>query len=492
MKKHKPLAILSSLICLSVGTSYAADTPATDYYNLVQVYDIASEHNGTYQAAYETLQANLEGVDIAKGALLPSVDLTGSLNYNYAEDPSAGQKQWYFSNVSQADLSQVLFDFSTWSTYTQAQYQAKADAITYDQARQTLILNVSTAYFNILQAIDNLEFAQASQDWNAELLKQTQQKYDVGLAAITDVQSTKAQYEQSVADTIQAKNDLESSYEVLAQITGMMIEYVTPLKSDFPFSRPKPDDVAHWVDIAMKNNLTIIQNSFLMDVADKGVNIAWGTFLPSINLTATASRTDSYQTVPDEVTNQRTLSATGTWSLINGGSDYATVKQSNHTLDASEYTLLQSKRDTKSSLRQAYLDVIADISQVSAYEQSVIANESSLKAMRAQYNVGTSTIVDLLNQQQLLLQAQKLYAQAKYKYITDMLTLKQQAGTLAPQDLISINQWLGLPKPSDKKKKDEAKLTIDKSRLMSKPNTNSKDKTPAKTEQPTTSPNDKS
>ncbi|MCF6765951.1 TolC family outer membrane protein [Thiotrichales bacterium 19S3-7] len=448
MMRFRLLTITSSLV-LSFGLCYADGD--SSYYNLKQVYNIASQHNATYKAAFETFKANIEGVPIARGALLPNVGVTSQFNYNYTNQTSAGQKEWYFSNVNTATLTQVLFDFGLWSTYTQAQYQAKADAITYDIARQTLILDVASAYFNILQAEDNLEYNQASQQWNAELLKQTQQKYDVGLAAITDVQSTKANYEQSVADTVQAKNDLENSYEALAQITGTMIENVTPLKENFPFAKPEPTDIQKWVDTAMQKNLTIISNQFLTEVSKEGIDIAWANFLPSVTGSATASRSDSYQTNPDEATNTASLSATGTLNLLNGGSDYATLKQSKYALKSSEYTLQQSQRDTKSLLRQAYLTVISDISQVSAYGQAVIANESSLKAMRAQYNVGTSTIVDLLNQQQLLLQAQQEYAQAKYAYINDILTLKQQAGTLAPQDLYSINQWLGLAANTDKK-----------------------------------------
>ncbi|TNF65719.1 MAG: type I secretion protein TolC [Gammaproteobacteria bacterium] len=472
MMRYRLLTVTSSLI-LSFGLCYA-DSNDQNYYNLKQVYNIASEHNATYQAAFETFKANIEGVGIARGALLPNVGVTSQFNYNYTNQATAGQKEWYFSNVNTATLSQVLFDFGLWSTYSQAQYQAKADAITYDTARQTLIIDVASAYFNILQAEDNLAYNQASQQWNAELLKQTQQKYDVGLAAITDVQSTKANYEQSVADTVQAKNNLENSYEALAQITGTMIIDVMPLKNNFPFAKPEPTNMQKWVDTAMKKNLNIVSNQFLTEVSKEGIDIAWGNFLPSVTGTATASRSDSYQQNPDEVTNTASLTATGTWNLLNGGSDYATLKQSKYTLKSSQYTLKQSERDAQSLVRQAYLTVMSDISQVSAYEQAVIANESSLKAMRAQYNVGTSTIVDLLNQQQLLLQAQQEYAQSKYAYINDMLTLKQQAGTLAPQDLYSINQWLGLAAKTDQSKSKDT-MSLPNSKMIDKKSPDNKE-----------------
>ena len=452
--RYRLLVLTTSFLCLSGNALYANDAENKTVDNdLSHVYQISSEQNATFKSAYATFKANEENIPINRGALLPNVTLSDQLQYNYANQPTAGQKQWYYSNMPQAQLTQVIFDFGLWNTYTQAQFQTKADAITFDQARQTLVTSVSQAYFNILQAEDNLKFAQSSQNWNHELLKQTQQKYDVGLAAITDVQSTKAQYEQAVAQTVSAQNSLDNAYESLAQITGVQMRNIVPLKTDFPFVKPKPDNINAWLNVAMKNNLTVVQNQFLVDVAKKQVNIDWGAFLPSASLQATSNSTANYQSVPSSTTYTNNIGITGTWVLLNGGTDYSTVKQDKFNLKAAEYNLLQSQRDTESNLRQAYLSVIADISQVKAFEQSVISNESSLKAMRAQYNVGTSTIVDLLNQQQQLLNAQQQYAQAKYQYINDILNLKLQAGTLAPQDLNSINKWLGF---NDTKNESEA------------------------------------
>ena len=86
--------------------------------------------------------------------------------------------------------------------------------------------------------------------------------------------------------------------------------------------------------------------------------------------------------------------------------------------------------------------MLSDISKVEAYKQAVIAAEASVAAMKAGYDVGTRTIVDLLNQQQQLFNAQKEYSQARYAYINDLLTLKRQAGTLSYHDIDAINNWL--------------------------------------------------
>ena len=86
--------------------------------------------------------------------------------------------------------------------------------------------------------------------------------------------------------------------------------------------------------------------------------------------------------------------------------------------------------------------MINDISRVKALKQATVSSESALEATQAGFEVGTRTIVDVLAAQRELFRAQRDYAQARYDYILNSLRLKQAAGTLSPDDLKAINQWL--------------------------------------------------
>jgi outer membrane protein len=62
--------------------------------------------------------------------------------------------------------------------------------------------------------------------------------------------------------------------------------------------------------------------------------------------------------------------------------------------------------------------------------------------LEASYRVGTETLVDVLNQQQKVFQAQTQYATDRYAFVNNILALKQAAGTLSFDDLCAINAWL--------------------------------------------------
>jgi outer membrane protein len=65
-----------------------------------------------------------------------------------------------------------------------------------------------------------------------------------------------------------------------------------------------------------------------------------------------------------------------------------------------------------------------------------------LEATEAGFEVGTRTLVDVLNSQRDLFRARRDLAQSRYDYILNTLTLFQAAGTLQPTDVETVNGWL--------------------------------------------------
>ena len=132
-----------SLAC-GMGLACSINSYGTD---LLQVYQQAALNNATYQAAQATYKATQQDTPIARGELLPQILLTGNVTHNYQ---SVGSSENYHSNALELALTQNVFNFGVWQTYTQAQVEVKQAAISYAQAQQTLIQTVSTHYFNLL------------------------------------------------------------------------------------------------------------------------------------------------------------------------------------------------------------------------------------------------------------------------------------------------------------------------------------------------------
>ena len=104
--------------------------------------------------------------------------------------------------------------------------------------------------------------------------------------------------------------------------------------------------------------------------------------------------------------------------------------------------MVQTHRDVERQVRSAYYEVTASIASINAFQQAVISAESALKATEAGFEVGTRTIVDVLNSTRNLYDAKRNLSEARYGYIRQVLSLEEAAGQLQAKDLLAINSSL--------------------------------------------------
>ena len=406
--------------------------------DLNTIYQQAAKNNATYQAARYTYEAAKENVPIAFGALLPAVSVASPTSFgrNFKTDVTA--------TAFTLNATQQVFNYTHWTTYTQAQFQLKQDALTYEQALQNLINNVATGYFNVLEAEEQLKFSKANVISNKENLDQAEQQYKVGLKAITDVESAKATYESAVATEINDANSLQDAFQSLAALTGQPEAALSPLKDDFTKITPSPADPMLWIQTALQHNLDVLLAKEQVAVDQAGVKVQQSAFYPTLNIQGNYAYANSS---PGKSANNTSASLNASWDIFTGFSTIHSVKQSELTQQADQDTYQQTKRNTASATQSDYLTVFSDVAQIKAYHQAVISGQASVEAARAQYQVGTTTIYDLLQEQTKLFQAQQQYANSLYQYIRDSLQLKTDAGLLSPSDITAINQWLD-PNPN--------------------------------------------
>src|SRR5690606_36488693 len=125
-----------------------------------------------------------------------------------------------------------------------------------------------------------------------------------------------------------------------------------------------------------------------------------------------------------------------------GGGTQAGVRQQRTLVTVAEQDLNTVRRDVQVNTRSLFLTVNNSVETASALEQTIISRRSALDATRACYDVGTRNIVEVLDAERAFYVALRDYANARYDYVINALQLKQAAGTLSPQALIDLNNWL--------------------------------------------------
>lgn len=459
----KPIRSLS----LAVTLALLAATPFAHADDLVQIYKEARASDPQLAGAEATKLATDENIDQARALLLPQIDASLGLQRNHG---SNGGNQFIYdedgiptlinvvsgsditSRTLSGNLTQSILDLSRWSSLKEARDRANAGDATLDSAQQALYIRVSTAYFNVLTAQDGLLFAQGNEAALSRQLEQAQQRFEVGLSAITDVNDAKAQHDTAVANVITAQNTLDDNREALRQLTGNVPGELKQLRDDLPLNKPNPEDPEAWVEVAVKENPVLRSSTFSLDAANQSIRTQRAGHLPTVNGQVIYSKTDSWGDRYSAAAGPNFPSNSDQWSttvgvtlrvpIFSGGATQSRVRQAIYNRDFSEQQLEQNKRDVVRTTRNSYRAVIAGASQVEATRQAVVSAQSSVDATQAGYEVGTRTIVDVLITQQQLLQAQSSYSQARHNFVINGLLLKQSAGIIEFSDIEAVNALL--------------------------------------------------
>jgi outer membrane protein len=438
-------------VVLAVGASGAiAPAYATD---LMDIYNQALQSDQTYQAAQSTRLSDREVLPQSIAALMPQLSGTANTTGNKSTilNTSALSSNGnplgttrFNSNGYGLTLTQPIFNFASWMTVRQASATAKQADATFAAAGQDLIVRVAQAYFNVLQAEDELSYSEAQKTASAKQLDQVQERFKVGLDAITSVYDAQAQYDKAVAQEIGDQNTLSDNKEALRQLTGQYYSEVETLKIELPLITPQPADVEQWVNTAEKQNLSYLASRYATQAARANVKINFAGHMPVLNAVGTYAKSNGSNSGTTDL-NSSSAGLQVTVPIFQGGLILSQTRQAEDNYATASANMEASYRQTVVTTRQKYNDVITGISKIKADRQAILSAQSSLDSTQESFKVGTRTIVDVLISLQNLYQAKRVYAQDEYQYINDTLALKEAAGTLTANDLQAINAWLHIP-----------------------------------------------
>jgi outer membrane protein len=407
--------------------------------DLWQVYQIAEESDPTLQAAYDLYQANKQALPLAISQMVPN--LSGSYNTTGVNSTANFQGDYNTQNYS-LNLTQPLYHPEHWAQLDAARHLVKGAYATYYSATQDLMIRVANQYFAVLGAIDDLHFTEAQRKAFARQLEQTKQRFEVGLIAITDVEEARARHDKAVAEEIAAKNAVANEYERLREITGIPIHEITLFEPNkpLPLLAPSPADQETWVDTAQKSNPNVIAAIENAEQAKAAIGTQVAGHFPKFDLQGQLQRAKGAPPFPfDQLVYNKVLALNISVPIFSGGGVYARTQEASARYCEARDRLEIQKRSVYSATRQAYRGVLTTISEVEALAQAVVSSKSALQATLAAYEVGTRTMVDVLDSESNLLNAERVHAKARYAYLFQGLKLKQAAGILTAEDICAVN-----------------------------------------------------
>ncbi len=422
-----------------------AMTPAANAADLIELYDLARQQDPLLLVARSNRDAVRESRPIALSRLRPNVSGTGNIDYTNQDIRDSSVLRQQDDNFTSGDLgvqvTQPIYRRDRSLQLEQADVQAEQADADYESAEQDLMLRVSEAYFSVLSAQDDLKFTKKQLSAIERQLDQAKQQFEVGLIAITGVHEAQARYDQTRADEISALNAVDNAWERLREIVGQTTETIASLEKELTLEFPAPAKMQSWSEIAMDNSPTIASARYGTEIARKEIEVQRSGHYPTLDAVGSYSLTRSNAEFSTESNNAQVGLQLAVPIYTSGGVDAAT-RQAQFRFQAAQDTLDQARRSVDRQVRDAYRGIESSIHRVKALKTTTVSAQSALDATEAGYEVGTRTLVDVLNSQSTLFSADRDYANSRYDYILNNLRLRQGAGVLGREDLENVSKLL--------------------------------------------------
>lgn len=418
--------------------------------DLLSVYDQALQNDPQIREADATRRAQRQTRPLAIANLLP--DLSGQAGrtrrwgtQTINGQPLPGSGDGYSTTDGWSlSVNQTLFSWQEWMALRSASSEVAQAEANYAAQQQLLAQRVASQYFAVLNARDTLDAVEAARNAIQRQLEQAEQRFEVGLIAITDVQEARAERDNANAQAIGARRQLSSAEEQLRATIGERPVSLNEPTEDMPLVSPDPASEDQWVNVAMDQNLSLIASRLAADIARTAVTSSFGSFMPNVGLSLGKSHNEGLES--NNISEGKSVSLNFSMNLNGGGyGNYSRTKQSQYQWIAAKERLERTSRDTERQTRDAYQGVISEIARVQALRQALESARTALAATEAGMEVGTRTAVDVLNSRRLLIQAETNYSAAKYAYLNNLIQLRLAAGNLDRTVIEQINQWLTVP-----------------------------------------------
>jgi outer membrane protein len=418
------------LIALTFALLSGAASAETLRDALVKAY----QTNPTMTAARAGQRANDENVPIARARGLPDADVSGGFNQSLFETGDNTRNLSTRISASAPIYTAGLVKNSV----AAAKARVEAGRANLRGTEADLFTAVVAAYMDVIrdQAIVGLNQTQVKV--LGVNLEATKDRFEVGDLTRTDVAQSEARLSVARGRLEQAEAQLISSREQYVNLVGD-----EPINLQQPPQLPNlPLTVDSAVDVALESNPDLIAAAKAREAAGYDINVARTSRMPRVQGVADGSYTHflgSRSTGPFGPSAQSNHSVgagvQASFPLFQGGAASAQIRQAQARKSQAIEQVIAVERGVIAQTRSSYAFWHATREVIKSSQKAVSASKLALEGVRAENSVGTRTILDILDAQQELLNAEVLLVTAERDSYVAGFRLLASMGQAEARDL---------------------------------------------------------
>ncbi|MGD9639284.1 MAG: TolC family outer membrane protein [Alphaproteobacteria bacterium] len=417
--------LLSGMCLLALMPSARAET-------LTEAMAFAYGNNPELLAKRSYLSSVYEKMPQAKAGFKPTVSMGGSASSRHTETNSGTDSDTtpYSASIS---LSQPIFNgFSTLHGIKSADYTIKSEQANMRSTEQNILLDAVTAYMNLVRDEAVLKLRINNEQVLSRKLEATNDRYKVGEITKTDVAQAEARLMQAQAARILAEGELETSKANYVKVIGHSPANIEEEPKLFADMLPSSLDDA--IKMGLENNPSIVSAKHSLTVAEEDIGIAKADLLPTVSLNGSAGRSWN-QNSSNDSTDSLQITANLEIPLYTAGVASSKVRSAKYITGQKRNDLTNEIESVREEVTSAYKSLSATRASIRATISQVDAAEIALEGVEKEAEVGSRTLLDVLDAEQELLDAKVSLVEAKRDETVISATLLAAVGQFSAADI---------------------------------------------------------
>ena len=385
-------------------------------------------NNPKVKIAIEKLTESKELISYAYGSKKPTLTSTISSTYANADKntSTASTTPETLTDKYQLTVSQNLYD----AGYNELEIARSKilfndEVIQFKITLQSLILEAIEGYLTVINYEKYLEANQKNYDSMSKAFEETKTRFDIGSATLYDLQNAEASFAIASSNLFAAEQNVQISNKSFKRVVGLQainLEDVLNINNLV--------NLSNTIETAMDQNLNLLLA--ISDIENKKILLLKEkkSKKPSLDISGTAEYSDSGRIDSGTKLTQGSVALTLTIPLYQKDQDNSNIRKYHSQILQSEIYLEDFREDIQIQIYNTYKDFKISESNMSTNQIVIQSIETSLNSLNEEYNIGTKTITDLVNEEEKLLNANVNYLNSKKNFITNYFKLKSLDGSL--------------------------------------------------------------
>ncbi len=414
-------AALASALGMALAVSAQAET-------LQQAVDMAVKTNPDVQTVAADRRAVNQEREQAKGLFLPSIDLQGSVGFERTKSSSTGNNykdRW--PNQISLTLTQMLFDgFAARSELERQTARLSSAAARVRENAEFVGLGAVQAFLEVQRQTELVRLGEQLVQFHRVTLDQMEQRARAGRGRAADVQQAAARLGLAEATLAATRGDLrnaQASYiRIVGDAPGSLEKVARPVAAF-------PGNLAEALRAGIEENPVLRIAKADVDVAGAEARAADAPFYPRFDFEVSGTKGVNLNGVRG-ANNQVSALVVARYNLYRGGIDTAAKREGLERLSEARASLAKDQRRIQEDVRTSWNAVQTVRDRLGPLRQHADRTRQVRDAYRQQFDIAARTLLDVLDAENELFNANSAVVTAEYTELFGMYRVLASMGRL--------------------------------------------------------------